>query len=144
MRRGLVAIAAMLLLVAACGDDDAEVTIDGAWARNSPTVAGRGAAYMQITSPVDDAVIGAEIPATIADHAELHESYMNEGAMAMREVAQYTLTAGEMFELKPGSYHVMLIDLVAPLEIGQKFTVTLEFEKAGKQAVEVEVREEAP
>ncbi|MFZ8900881.1 MAG: copper chaperone PCu(A)C [Ilumatobacteraceae bacterium] len=46
--------------------------------------------------------------------------------------------------LKPGGYHVMIFDLVAPLEIGQTFDVTLTFEKAGDVIVPVEVREDAP
>lgn len=143
--KGLAIVAALLMVVGACGGDDADITIEGAWARNSPKTAGAGAAYMQITSPVDDAIVGVEVDAALADHAEMHESFMDDaGAMQMRPVEQYTLVGGEMFELKPGSYHVMIIDLAAPLEIGQKFEVTLEFEKAGKKTVEVEVMEEAP
>ncbi|MGA0957927.1 MAG: copper chaperone PCu(A)C, partial [Ilumatobacteraceae bacterium] len=62
----------------------------------------------------------------------------------MREVEGIDIMGGAMFMLKPGGYHVMIFDLVAPLEIGQTFDVTLTFEKAGDVIVPVEVREDAP
>lgn len=65
------------------------------------------------------------------------------GAMVMQEVDRIDIAAGESVELKPGGYHVMLLDLAAPLEVGQQFTVTLTFESAGDVEVPVEVREQA-
>jgi copper(I)-binding protein len=62
----------------------------------------------------------------------------------MQEVDAIDLPAGDTISLAPGGYHIMLIDIARPLEIGQKFNVTLDLEKAGEQVVEVEVREEAP
>ena len=69
---------------------------------------------------------------------------MSSGEMVMREVEAIEIPAGEMVMLMPGGYHVMLIDLVAPLEIGQTFDVVLTFETAGDVTVTVEVRDEAP
>ena len=69
---------------------------------------------------------------------------MSSGEMVMREVEGIDIVGGEMLMMKPGGYHVMIFDLVAPLEIGQTFDVTLTFEKAGDVIVPVEVREDAP
>ena len=69
---------------------------------------------------------------------------MDMGAMVMQQIMSLDLPAGETVELKPGGYHVMLIDLPAPLEIGQTFDVTLDFETAPDQVVTVEVRDDAP
>jgi len=66
------------------------------------------------------------------------------GEMTMRQVDHIDLVAGTPLELKPGSYHVMLIDLVAPLEVGTTISVTLHFESAGDVVVDVPVLEEAP
>lgn len=63
------------------------------------------------------------------------------GSMTMREVDAIELPAGEMVELAPGGYHIMLIDLVAPLEVGDEIELTLTFEKAGDRTVTAEVRE---
>lgn len=61
--------------------------------------------------------------------------------MTMREVDSIELPAGEMVELKPGGYHIMLIDLVKPLEVGDEIELTLTFEKGGDRTVTAEVRE---
>ena len=171
-----VLAAAMSLSLAACGGDDSSIETDqmempsgsgieitGAWARTSPMMASRGAAYMTIVSGADDRLIGAAVDPSIADRAEVHEvvmaddtdeSSMDMGSdssmdmpsseMVMREVEGIDLVAGEMLMLKPGGYHVMIIDLVAPLEMGQVFDVTLTFDKAGDVVVPVEVRDDAP
>ncbi len=192
-RRPLLALACGATLVfAACGSDsegsDATsapagttadsaaatdaITIAGAWARNSPAMATAGAAYFDVTSSADDALLGASVDASIAGTVEIHETVMSDmgdmssdttmGDMAtdttmgdmtgdtmaptmeMRPVESIALPAGETVSLKPGGYHVMLLDLAAPLEIGQTFTLTLTFETAGTRDVEVVVAEEAP
>lgn len=150
------------------------IEITGAWARTSPMMATMGAAYMMIMSMDDDRLVAAAVDSSIADHAEVHEVVMADGSdmsmdmgsdtsmdmgsgmgsdttmamssgeMVMREVEGIDITGGEMLMMKPGGYHVMLIDLTAPLEIGQTFDVTLTFEKAGDVIVPVEVREDAP
>lgn len=157
----LVLVAAPL---AACGGDDAGIAVSGQWARTSPAMASTGAAYMTLTADADDALIGVSVPADIAATAEIHEMVLAEsaddsmgmgdesmdgdsmdmGAMVMQQIMSLDLPAGETVELKPGGYHVMLIDLAAPLEIGQTFDITLDFETAPDQVVTVEVRDDAP
>ncbi|MEN9801455.1 MAG: hypothetical protein RLZ37_580 [Actinomycetota bacterium] len=66
------------------------------------------------------------------------------GEMTMRPVSSVALPAGETVMLMPGGYHIMLLDLVTPLEVGQTFDVTLTFANAGTKVVTVEVRDEAP
>ena len=66
------------------------------------------------------------------------------GAMAMQEVEAIDLQAGGTVNLEPGGYHIMLLDLVAPLEVGDTFDVTLDFETADDLVVTVEVRDSAP
>ena len=93
-RRTLLAgcSAAVLVLAACGGDDDAgpsteapaeqEITIEGAWARTSPAMTTAGAAYMVITSSVDDTLVGASVDASIAADAQIHETVMAEGEMS--------------------------------------------------------------
>ena len=78
-----------------------------------------GAAYMVIhnNTDADDALVGASSPA--AEFVELHLSSMDdEGMMSMNQVAEIAIPAHGDAVLKPGSYHVMLIDLVEPLTEG--------------------------
>ena len=65
---------------------------------------------------------------------------MDNGAMKMRQVDGIDLPAGKPVTLKPGGYHIMLLDLAHPLKQGQSFPLTLSFEKAGKQNVTVKVQ----
>lgn len=138
-------VATMVLVVAACGDDDGGITVDGVWARTSPKVAANGAAYMQITAAEADALVGAEVSSDIADHVEVHEVIMDgDGMMMMQETEKIDLPAGETVSLQPGGFHVMFIDLVEPFELGQTFDLTLMFESGEEIVVEVEVTEEDP
>jgi periplasmic copper chaperone A len=63
------------------------------------------------------------------------------GVMQMREVADgLPIPAGGSVVLKPGSHNVMLIGLKKPLTAGEKFPLTLTFEKAGNISVTVPVQ----
>lgn len=154
--RRLILVAAVLgLITAACGSDGG-VSVDKPWARNSPGMANAGAVYMDLESPDGDRLIGAAVDADIAEKVEIHETAMVEGemeddaeegmagAMMMREVGEIALPAGDTVNLEPGGFHIMMLNIAAPLELGQKFELTLTFETAGEKVVEVEVREDAP
>ena len=182
-RRSLFSLAlGTALLLGACGSDSSDttdttgttgptaepgITVEGAWARTSPMMASAGAAYMTLTSSVDDRLTGVAVDAGIAATVELHETVMagdmgggmtgdttgdmsgsmpvsTEPTMMMQPVDGIDLPAGTAVELKPGGYHVMLLDLVAPLEMGQTFTITLTFEQAGSVEVPVTVGDAAP
>jgi copper(I)-binding protein len=68
-----------------------------------------------------------------------------DGAMVMQEMPNgLALVGGETVVLEPGSYHVMLLDLAAPLVDGEQFDVTLDFAEADDVTIEVEVSETAP
>jgi copper(I)-binding protein len=62
-------------------------------------------------------------------------------SMTMQPVDSIELPAGETVALEPGGYHVMLLDLVEPLEVGQEIELTLSFQVAGDRTVTAEVRE---
>lgn len=150
MRRTLLAIAVLALVAGACGGD-AGVGVAGPWARTSPAMADAGAVYMTLTSTDGDALVGARVEPSIAADAEVHETVMTgagddamAGAMTMQPVARIDLPAGQTVALEPGGYHIMLIDLASPLELGQTFDVTLIFENEGEKVVTVEVRDAAP
>ena len=185
----LVAVAALSTGLVACGGDSESsdatppasvqvgVEIAGAWARTSPMEVTLGAAYMTITSDVDDELTDVSVDPSIAATAEIHEMVMAEmsdtssdttmamssdttmamsdmssdttmsmgsGEMVMQEVESIAIPAGETVELKPGGYHIMLIDLVAPLETGQEFDIVLTFANAGEVTVTVVVADAAP
>lgn len=140
------------------------IAISGAWARTSPSEVDTGAAYMTITGGTDDdSLLKVEVPSAIAGMAQIHEmvpagggtessmamgstdSTGGDEAMVMQEVkGGLEIPAGKTVELAPGGYHVMLMELAAPLKEGSTFDLTLTFDKAGEKTVNVEVRTEAP
>ncbi len=61
--------------------------------------------------------------------------------MTMQPVDSVPVPAGETVELKPGGYHVMLLDVQKELVPGDTIEVTLTFELAGEVTVTAEVRE---
>jgi copper(I)-binding protein len=116
----------------------AQVTVSDAWVRG--TVVGQMAtgAFMQLKSPADVALVAVASP--VAKIVEIHEMKMDGGVMKMAAVDRLALPAGKSIELKPGGYHVMLMDLKQPLKEGETVPVTLTFEdKAGRKTT-VEVK----
>jgi copper(I)-binding protein len=104
-----------------------------------------GAVYLNVTSTLDDALVGASVSTDIAAMTQVHETTMNaDGTMGMQEIASVPMTANTPLALAPGGYHVMLLELVAPLEVGATVSVTLTFASGGTTTVDAIVSEEAP
>ncbi|WP_169566070.1 copper chaperone PCu(A)C [Sneathiella limimaris] len=133
-----IAVMAMFLSLSAASAMDG-VVVDGVWARASKgKVAG---AFMMIHNhgKLDDRLVSASSP--VAPRVEIHATEMKDGVMKMiHQAAGITVKAGETLELKPGGYHVMLMGLGAPLEVGKTFPITLQFEKAGTVEVTATVK----
>ena len=116
----------------------AQVAVTGAWVRGTVTGQQATGAFMQLESPADASLVAVSSPA--AKIAEVHEMKMEGGMMKMGAVGKLALPAGKAVELKPGGYHVMLMDLVKPLKEGDTVPLQLTFEdKAGKKST-VEVK----
>ena len=121
----------------------AQVAVTDAWVRGTVTGQKVTGAFMQLKSPTDAALVAVTSP--IAKLAEIHEMKQDGGVMRMRAVDKVALPAGKSVELKPGGYHVMLMDVTGPLQEGATVPLTLTFEdKAGrKETVEVKARVKA-
>jgi len=165
---GLLAAALLVafVVVGCSSGGSASIKVTEPWARASSAIASAGAAYMTIenSGSAADALIGASSPA--AATVEVHETVAIEGAMpsasdamgapspmpaasantsggmmGMQPVARLEIPAGGSVELKPGSYHIMLIGLKQDLKPGDTIEITLKFEKAGDVKVSAAVRE---
>jgi len=100
---------------------------------------------MNITSSVDDTLVGASVDESVAMMTEVHETTTQaDGSMGMQEIMSLDLKAGVKTELKPGGYHIMLMKLAKPLVLGENISVTLTFGSGATQVVEVPVLDEAP
>ncbi|MBI3992604.1 MAG: copper chaperone PCu(A)C [Candidatus Lambdaproteobacteria bacterium] len=115
------------------GAADGPLTITKAWLRPTPPGATVSALYAEIANSgsTDDRLIGASSPA--AGTLEVHESRSEGGMMQMRKLPDgLTVPAHGAVTLAPGSYHIMLIGVTAPLVPGAAVPVTLHFQRAGE------------
>jgi copper(I)-binding protein len=118
-----------------------DLVITQAWSRATPGGAKIGGGYLTIenkgTAP--DRLIGGS--AEVSDKVQVHEMAMNNGVMTMRPLDKgLTIEPGKTVKLAPGGYHLMLMNLKSPLKQGDKVPVTLEFEKAGKVKLSLDVQ----
>jgi periplasmic copper chaperone A len=137
------ALAAGLFATASRAEDvkAGDLVISQPWTRATPGGAKTGGGFLTIenkgTAP--DKLIGAS--ADGAGKIEVHEMVMNEGVMKMRPVeGGLAIDPGKTVKLAPGGLHLMMTDLKSPLKQGDKLPITLEFEKAGKVSLSLDVQ----
>jgi periplasmic copper chaperone A len=117
-----------------------DLVITQAWSRATPGGAKIGGGYLTIENKgsAPDRLIGGS--ADVASKLEVHEMAMNNGVMTMRPLDKgLSIEPGKTVKLAPGGYHLMLFDLKSPLKQGDKLPVTLEFEKAGKVKLSLDI-----
>ena len=124
----LVSTLAAALASAPAWAQSAAVQVEGAWARASVQGQKGTGAFMRLTAKDGARLVRAESSA--AGVAEVHEMKMDGDVMKMRAMPALDLPAGKTVELKPGSYHIMLLDLKAPLAKGSAVPLTLVFQDA--------------
>ena len=135
-----LSLAAALTAAFAVAPAWAQVSVTAPWVRG--TVQGQKAtgAFMQLKSADGATLVAAESP--VAGVVEIHEMKMEGNVMRMRAVPKIDLPAGRAVELKPGGYHVMLMDLKQPLKAGDSVPLRLKFQAKDGKPQEVEVKAE--
>src|SRR6202048_720996 len=118
-----------------------DLVIPQAGSRATPGGAKVAGGYLTIENKgsTPDRLIGGS--ADVADKVQVHEMATNNGVMTMRPLEKgLAIEPGKTVKLAPGGYHLMLLDLKSPLKQGDKLPVTLEFEKAGKVKLSLDVQ----
>lgn len=101
-----------------------------------------GAAYLAIENKGKNADKLIAVSSPVAKSAEIHTMSMDGNVMKMREVDGIDIKPSARVAMQPGhGYHIMLVGLKQPLKPGDKFPLTLTFEKSGKVDVSVSVEE---
>jgi periplasmic copper chaperone A len=118
-----------------------DLVISQAWSRATPGGAKVAGGYLTIENKGTTADKLVSVSADIAGKAEVHEMAMENGVMKMRPLDKgLVIDPGKTVKLAPGGYHLMLQELKGPFKEGEKVPVTLEFEKAGKVAISLDVQ----
>ncbi|RZS56617.1 copper chaperone PCu(A)C [Sphaerotilus mobilis] len=139
----LLATGALTTLPAlAHGSRAGDVRIDHPYATPTPPGVRSGAVYFRAlanTGKQLDRLLAAETP--VAGKVEFHEMKMAGDIMKMRALPSIDLAPGQSIALRHGGeLHIMLLDLRKPLQEGDRFPVTLTFERGGKEEVMVWVQ----
>jgi periplasmic copper chaperone A len=116
-----------------------DVKIEGAWIRTAVEGQSGTGGFMKLTAPANMKLIAVASPA--AKIGEIHEMKMEGSVMKMAEVkGGLELPAGKAVELKPGGFHIMLLDLKQSLKADMQVPVTLTFANAKGEQSKVEVK----
>ena len=117
----------------------AQVTVKDPWVRATVPQQKATGAFMQLTSAQDARLV--EVKSPVAGVVEIHEMTMEKDVMKMRALPKgLELPAGKGVELKPGGYHVMLMDLKQQMKEGDTVPVTLVVEGKDKKLTTIEVK----
>lgn len=119
-----------------------EIAIGHPYARATAPGQPSAGAYFSLENKGAQADTLVSVNAAIAKSTQIHMMSMEGDVMKMREVGPLAIKPAEKIVMKPGGgYHIMLIGLSQPLKAGDKFPMTLTFEKAGKVEVSVYVED---
>ncbi len=116
----------------------AQVTVKDPWVRGTVAEQKATGAFMLLTATADARLVSAASP--VAGVVEIHEMRMEDNVMRMRAITGLALPAGKAVELKPGGYHVMLMDLKRPLKDGETVPLTLTVESKDGKRTTLEVQ----
>jgi periplasmic copper chaperone A len=127
----------LVVLALAAGAANAAVTAADAWVRGTVPAQKTTGAFLTLTSTGDAKLVAVSTP--VAKSAEIHTSEEKAGVMHMHALEAIALPAGKRVELKPGSYHIMLVGLTRALAADEEVPLTLTIEEGGKRS-QLEVR----
>lgn len=131
-------VIASILFAALSAPAAAQVTVGDPWVRATVPQQKATGAFMSITAAKGARLVDAKSP--VAGVVEIHEMAMENNIMKMRAIPGLELPAGKAVELKPGGYHVMLMDLKEQMKEGQSVPITLVVEDKDKKRETVEVK----
>ena len=124
-------------IVLAAVSAQAQVEVTDAWARATGPGQKATGVFMNLTAKKATRLVG--VKTALTPTAEVHEMTMEKDVMKMQSVKALDLPEGKTVALRPGSYHVMLMDLKAPLAEDEHAVITLLFEDAAGVKTQQEV-----
>lgn len=142
IRRVTLALAVALVGLSGCASTDgggsstasatagvsagAELTTSDAWVKAAGSDSTMTAVFVTLKNATDKDITVTSATTDMSSTAELHEMVEKNGQMTMQEAkGGFVVPAGTSLELKPGGFHIMVMQLGSPVAAGDKHTVTL-------------------
>lgn len=145
MQRTVISIATLFLVSAgltqpvSASNENESIQIDKPWARASIIKSHPAAAYLTIVNRGGKPDRLVTVSSPVAGKVSIHLSEMTNGVMRMKPVHSLPLDPGARVTLEPGGLHLMLMKLRERLRKGNKLSLTLTFEVAGKIDVKAQI-----
>ncbi len=114
------------------------IIVHNAWIRPAPE-SFNTAFYCTIVNKNNLADTLYKVSSNISDDIQLHETYMKDDLIGMRPVANLIIPSNDSTMLKPGSYHIMIMNLKGKADENSTVNLTLFFRKSGKIEVKATV-----
>jgi copper(I)-binding protein len=131
-------IASLLTITAGAWAQQTTVKVEDAWVRGTVAAQKATGAFMRLTPSANARLVSASSP--IAGVVEIHEMSMEDDVMRMRQVPGLDLPAGKTTGLKPGGFHIMMMELKGQVKAGETVPLILTFEDASKKTFTQEVQ----
>lgn len=152
MQKSIIFLIGLLMVGCNKPSNEPEIKIENVWSRpvtlsETADTSGElntgynGSVYLKIknTGGVSDRLIKAET--SVCAVTEIHKSFIKDDRMMMERVDDgIEIPANGSAELKPGSYHLMLMGIKRSLSAGDSFAVQLKFQKSGIKTVYAKIR----
>ena len=132
--RALLVVLATAAALTACGGGsatpsssapaDSPITVSDAWVKSTDGM--MTAVFARISNSSSSEVAVTSAKTSLSDVTELHEMVMKDGQMIMQpKQGGFAIPANGAMALEPGGSHIMVLDLMAPVKVGDQATVTL-------------------
>jgi len=136
MKKTIVLLVGSFVLLSA-----SSIEVKEPYARASPVNTPNSAAFMTLENTTNkDISLEMVWCYDIAQVAELHTSEIKDGIRTMHKVEKIDIPANSSIVLKPGGFHIMLIGLKKPLEVGETIDINLGFSNGTAQTIKAEVK----
>jgi len=129
---------ALFFFSAPCYAESLQIT--EAWIKNLPMVVPMRAGYMNITNKGSSKIAIESLASESFAKIEIHQSIEIDGMMSMQPIPGLVVLPGESIQLQPGGYHLMMMNPLQELKLGDKIIVTLRFDDQTTQTIIMIVR----
>lgn len=116
------------------------INIESAYVRHLPPTLPNTGAFMVFVNSSDADIAAIRAESDVAEKVEMHTHIHKDGLMQMREVEKIDIPANGQTALAPGGFHIMLIGLKKPLELGQMVEITVNFDDGSSEKTTAEVK----
>ena len=130
----------LLMLATSLQADSSKLQFNNGWIKQLPPVVPMRAGYVAINNPSEQTVEITKAHSDSFNMIELHESRMEDGMMKMVEQESLVIPAKGSLQLKPGSFHLMMMGLKEQLEVGDVVNVDFSFNDGTSKSIAFEVK----